>query len=122
MKLNDGRIFASLVSDVVNNRSLIIKSDGKAVRPFCYISDTVSALFTILLKGKNGEAYNISNPTQSASVNLLAKNIANIFPEKKIKIIRKNTLKQKYVNESVRIQKPDISKIKKLGWRPTVSI
>ena len=50
------------------------------------------------------------------------KNIANIFPEKKIKIIRKNTLKQKYVNESVRIQKPDISKIKKLGWRPTISI
>ena len=122
MKLTDGRIFASLVSDVVNNNNLSIKSNGKTVRPFCYISDTINALFTILLKGKNGEAYNISNPTQSASVNQLAKNIANIFPEKKIKIIRKNTLKQKYVNESVRIQKPDISKIKKLGWRPTISI
>ena len=122
MKLNDGRIFASLVSDVVNNRSLIIKSDGKAVRPFCYISDTVSALFTILLKGKNGEAYNISNPTQSVSVNQLAKIIANIFPEKNLKIIKKSDLKPKYVNKSVTIQKPNISKIQKLGWHPTFSI
>jgi len=122
MKLSDGRIFASLVSDVVNNRNLIIKSNGKTVRPFCYISDTISALFTILLKGKNGEAYNISNPTQSVSVNQLVKIIANIFPEKNLKIIKKNNLKHKYANKSVTIQKPDISKIQKLGWHPTFSI
>ena len=122
MKLNDGRIFASLVSDVVNNRNLIIKSNGKAVRPFCYISDTISALFTILLKGKNGEAYNISNPIQSVSVNQLVKIIANIFPEKNLKIIKKSNLKHMYENKLVTIQKPNISKIQKLGWHPTFSV
>ena len=75
-----------------------------------------------MLKGKNGEAYNISNPTQSVSVNQLVKIIANIFPEKNLKVIKKNNLKHKYVNKLVRIQKPDISKIQKLGWNPTFSV
>ena len=51
-----------------------------------------------------------------------AKDDLNIFPEKNLKVIKKNNLKHKYVNKLVRIQKPDISKIQKLGWNPTFSV
>ena len=39
MKLDDGRVYADFVSDIVNNRNLEIWSDGSAKRAFCYLSD-----------------------------------------------------------------------------------
>ncbi len=122
MNLNDGRVFSSLVSNVIKNNNLKIYSDGKAIRPFCYITDTISALFIILLNGKNGDAYNVSNPSQAVSVNQLVKTIKNIYPEKKLKIIRNNKLKRNQRHDDTAIQKPDISKIQKLGWTHNVSI
>mgnify|MGYP001399374666 CR=1 FL=1 len=121
MNLDDGRIFASLVSDVVKNKKLLINSNGKTERPFCYIVDTVTAMFIILLKGKNGEAYNISNPSQTVTINKLTKLIVKIFPEKKLEITRRKNRKKQIKNLTV-TQYPDISKLKKLGWKPTFSI
>ncbi|MDC0063901.1 NAD-dependent epimerase/dehydratase family protein [Candidatus Nitrosopelagicus sp.] len=122
MNLDDGRIFASLVSDVIKNKNLSINSNGKTERPFCYIVDTVTAMFTILLKGKTGEAYNISNPSQTVSVNKLAKTIVDIFPEKKLKIIKRKSQKNKQTKNLITTQYPDICKIKRLGWNPKFSI
>lgn len=122
MKLDDGRVFADFVSNVVKNENIIIKSDGSAKRPFCYISDTITGLFTILTKGINGHAYNISNPNSLVSINELAKIICNLFPEKKLKIIRHKQYQNGYLESKIDIQNPDITKLKKLGWSPTISI
>lgn len=49
---NDGRIMSDIISDVVNNRNIILKSNGEALRAFCYISDAIIGILTIILKGK----------------------------------------------------------------------
>ena len=61
MDLYDGRVFADFVADVVAGRDIIMKSDGSATRPFCYLADVVQGIFTVLLRGRVGEAYNIGS-------------------------------------------------------------
>ena len=56
MDLDDGRVFADLVADIIAGRNIVMKSDGKHRRPFCYLADAVEGIFTVLLRGKNGEA------------------------------------------------------------------
>ena len=49
MRLDDGRVFADFVSDIVARRNIVMKSDGTACRPFCYLADVIVALFSVLL-------------------------------------------------------------------------
>lgn len=123
IKLDDGRVYADFVSNVVQNKNLIVKSDGKAKRPFCYITDATIAFFLILLNGENGNAYNVSNPDSNVSILNLAKIISKLFPEKKLKVIVKKDFNEKnYLKSSIKNQNPDISKLRTLNWKPEVSI
>ena len=123
IKLDDGRVFADFVSNVVNNHDIVIKSDGTAKRSFCYIVDATLAFFTILLKGKNGDAYNVANPDCYVTILELAKKISSLFPEKKLKVIfDKQSIDDEYIKSKIYLQNPDITKITKLGWTPKFSI
>jgi UDP-glucuronate decarboxylase len=120
MKLNDGRVFADFVNAIVNNRNITLNSDGKAVRPFCYLADAVIGFFTVLLKGEDGQAYNVANNRQLVSILNLAKILTGLFPEKKLKVIQKKHFSG-YLKSPVFKIFPSIEKISKLGWQPKVS-
>ena len=121
MDLNDGRIFADFVGNVIKGEELLIKSDGKAVRAYCYLRDAVLGFLTVMMKGKNGEAYNIGNDNACVSVSELAEIIVKIIPEKKIKI-HYDIGAIEYTKTNVMSIKPDISKAKKIGFNPSVGI
>lgn len=122
MDLGDGRVYADFISDIVHNRNIEMKSDGKAERAFCYISDATAAFFLILLNGKNGEAYNAGNPGQEISIISLAEKLVKMFPEKKLKVISKKQTDDGYLRSAVSRNSPDITKISQLGWKPVTSI
>jgi len=121
--LSDGRVFADFVSDIINGRNIQLKSDGSAVRPYCYLTDAVRGFYTVLLKGAVGEAYNIGNDKTEVSVLELAKILVGLFPEKKLGISRVPDHKpSEYLKSPIVRNCPDISKAKSLGWNPTISI
>ena len=123
MRLDDGRVFADFVSDVVNGRDIIMKSDGSAVRAFCYLADAVVGFFTVLLKGTSVQAYNVGNDEGKISIAELAKILVDILPDKHLKIIRKeNEYAPGYIKSKISVNVPDTSKIRQLGWRPFYSI
>tara|TARA_B110000285_G_C15118907_1_gene615877 strand:+ start:30 stop:1091 length:1062 start_codon:yes stop_codon:yes gene_type:complete len=123
LKLDDGRVFADFVADVVLKRKILIKGDGSEKRCFCYISDATIGFLNILLNGVNGEAYNLANPTCEISIKNLAKLISNLFPNRKIKIkFNKSSVKKNYLKSPVIKVLPSIEKIKKIGWCPKTSL
>ncbi|MCL4512105.1 MAG: NAD-dependent epimerase/dehydratase family protein [Bacteroidetes bacterium] len=122
MALDDGRVFADFVADIVNDRNIVMKSDGSAVRPFCYLADAVAGFFTVLLKGQVSEAYNIGNDKGEISILDLAELLVSTFPEKKLKVVRQERLTgNDYLKSPIARNCPNISKIGKLGWKPTTS-
>jgi nucleoside-diphosphate-sugar epimerase len=124
MSLNDGRVFADFVADILNNRNILLSSDGSAMRSFCYLSDATIAFFMALLNGKIGEAHNVGNPLCEISIINLANKLVSLFPERELKVLmNENNDNRNYLRSIVSRNCPDISKINKnLGWNPKTEI
>ncbi|MEO6445453.1 MAG: NAD-dependent epimerase/dehydratase family protein [Gemmatimonadaceae bacterium] len=60
-RVDDGRIIPDLMRAASRGTPLVLLSDGRATRSFCYISDAVAGFYLAMLKGVPGEAYNIGN-------------------------------------------------------------
>jgi UDP-glucuronate decarboxylase len=122
MDLNDGRVFADFVADVVARRDIVMKSDGRARRPFCYLADTIEGIFTTLFRGNVGEAYNVGTESET-SILELAQLLCRLFPERKCGVIRQERKPgDPYIASSTSGGHLDISKIKSLGWSPTTDV
>ncbi len=123
LQLDDGRVFADFVRDIVNNQDIVLNSDGSAVRAFCYIADATVGFFSVLFHGLSGEAYNVGNPEGAISILELAELLISLFPEKNLKLI-KNNVSQKlaYMPSKITHNIPSILKIKELGWQPKCSL
>jgi nucleoside-diphosphate-sugar epimerase len=123
MELDDGRVFADFVADVVAKRDIVLKSDGLAQRSFCYVADATLGFLTVLLAGEKAEAYNVGNPGAEIRIKELAKLIATLFPEREIEV-QFNLMKSSspYLKSPVLRSCPSIEKISRLGWRPTIGL
>jgi UDP-glucuronate decarboxylase len=123
MSLDDGRVYADFIADILNNRDIVMKSDGSAIRAFCYLADAVQGFLTVLLKGDKGQAYNIGNDHCETSIFDLACKLTSLFPEKKLRVVKKDVVQStEYLRSSILRNCPDISKVRMLGWQPTTSI
>ena len=122
MHLNDGRVYADFVSDVVQGKDISMHSDGSAERSFCYISDAIAAFFTVLVEGSDGQAYNIGNANMVACIRDFADLLVSLFPEKKLAITKGASDVPGYVSSRVTSCVPDTKKLEALGWRAQVSL
>jgi UDP-glucuronate decarboxylase len=118
MSFDDGRVFADFVANVVQNQNIVMKSDGRAIRAFCYLADATKAYFTVLLRGKIGEAYNVGNANAELSVLELAEMLVKLFPEKNLQVVRQIPLVDAhgYLPSSVIHNTINMDKINQLGW------
>lgn len=123
MALDDGRVYADFVADVLARRDIQMKSDGTARRAFCYLTDATIGFFTVLLCGTVGEAYNVGNPEQELSMLELARTVATLAPQAATKVVEfSSPLNDSYLPSPVSRLTPDVSKLAKLGWQPTTSV
>ena len=109
----ENRVFAQFARAVMEGRPIVLKTDGSKAHCYCYTADAVTGLLTVLLKGKVGEAYNVSNEDTFMSIrdmaNMLTKNVimeldnSGVYPP---------SAKMKVVS----------SKLRALGWCPTVGL
>lgn len=87
---NDGRVMADFIGNAVRGENIVLNSSGEAVRSFLYLSDAIIALFTLLLNGESGQAYNVSNETEPFPIYRVAQIICELFPEKNIQVVFSN--------------------------------
>ncbi|MEG4343159.1 NAD-dependent epimerase/dehydratase family protein [Microcoleus sp. A003_D6] len=123
MSLDDGRVYADFIANIVNNTDIVMKSDGSAIRAFCYLADAIQGFLTVLLKGEDGQAYNVGNDRGEASILDLANRLVSLFPEKRLKVVKQEvTQPPGYLRSNILRNCPDISKVRGLGWEPTTSV
>ncbi len=75
--LNDNRAYAQFLLQALSGKDIIMKSEGKQERSYCYVADCATALLTILLAGASGQAYNIANKDSIITIRSMAELIAD---------------------------------------------
>ena len=61
MRLRDGRVVPSFISQALSNEPLTIFGDGSQTRSFCYVSDFIEGVFRLAMSDQHGPV-NIGNP------------------------------------------------------------
>ena len=119
--LQDGRVFADFVADIVHRRDISMNSDGAARRAFCYISDAIRGLFYVLFNGQAGSPYNVANPAGDLSIYELAQLLTGLYPDLGLQVIRRGIDSSKpYLPSHFARLLPDVTQLEALGWKAMV--
>lgn len=111
----ENRVFAQFARAAINGDDIVLKSSGKSSKPYSYTTDTASGILTMLLKGKNGEAYNVSNDDTYISINDMAKLVKDHF-NPTINIIHDIDPNSGYAPDT--LLHLTSAKLQDLGWKP----
>jgi nucleoside-diphosphate-sugar epimerase len=122
MSVNDGRVQADFLKNVINNENIVMKSEGLAVRTYTYVADAVNAIFKVLLDSKD-IVYNISNEYDKISIKELAELLVRLYSDRGIKLITKINHDNDKGNSSFTLGILSSKKIREeLKWEPIYSI
>lgn len=116
----DDRAFAEFVYSVLDGRDIVLRSDGRAVRPYCYLADVTDALLRILLMGEDGDAYLVAYPEASCSIVELATFLASADPARPVAVHTASVASTTDVVNRDPQRALDISKLRELGWQPRI--
>lgn len=123
MTIDDGRVQADFLRNVINNEDIVLKSKGEAVRTYTYIGDATNAMFKVLLYSHD-MVYNIADENCKTSIRELAETMVDIYPERGLKLVFDIPKEQKNDGTaSFTLGILSTDKIRKeLGWVPKYSI
>ncbi|MBU1858265.1 MAG: NAD-dependent epimerase/dehydratase family protein [Verrucomicrobia bacterium] len=120
LRLNDRRVLPDFFRDVLNNRDVMILSDGRSTRTFCYVSDAIEGYLRLILSHENGESFNIGTDAPEVSMADLAYMVIRVCG-KDVKVVRKVSKDAHYLTDNPQRRCPDIAKARqRLGFRPKV--
>lgn len=77
LNLNIHFAIGNFIRDVIQNKNIIIKGDGRSLRSYLYTADLVIWLFTILLNSNDKSIYNVGSSNEISIYNL-AKKVSNL--------------------------------------------
>lgn len=112
---SDNRVSSAWAYAAARGKNIVMKSDGSQIRSYCYCLDSASAILKVLLKGKSGHAYNISNPDSIISIKNMAEILAD-FAGVKLKVELPTGAETKGFNPMSN-SSIDSSELLELGWK-----
>jgi UDP-glucuronate decarboxylase len=122
LALDDGRVFADFVGNIVRREDIVLNSPGLSSRSFCYIKDATLGFLYVLLQGEKMQAYNIANPAASINIKDLAHLLVKMFPERSLKVVMKTFNDKAYIPSSFDKLLPSVKKMEELGWYPVTGL
>ncbi len=78
MLSTDTKAISQFIQKAVCGQDIILKSAGEQYYSYTYVADAVNGLLSVMLNGRNGEAYNIADESCDIKLKDLAKMIADI--------------------------------------------
>ncbi len=111
MRLDDGRVVPSFISQALRGEDLTVFGKGDQTRSFCYVSDLVGGLVALMEKGDN-RPVNLGNP-EELTIREFAVRIRDLV-DPSLRIIEKPL-----PVDDPRRRRPDITRaMELLGWSP----
>lgn len=115
---DDGRVFAEFARCAIEKKDIVLHTKGETKRNYLDVMDAVNAIFTVLLRGENGQAYNAANEDTYCSIFEMAKLVAEKCTGNTINVLIKVEDEKKFGYAPTLKMNLDTSKLRKLGWEP----
>lgn len=117
MHPNDGRVVSNFIVQALKGEDITLYGDGEQTRSFCYVSDLVTGLVSLMGTGPDFVGpVNIGNPGEFTIRQLAERVIALTGAKSKL-------VHRPLPQDDPKQRQPDISLAQeKLGWAPTVSL
>lgn len=114
MLVSDTKAISQFIKNGLAKENIILKSEGNQLYSYNYVADSVSGLLTILLKGENGEAYNIADKASDITLKNLAGIIAELSGTNVVFNLPDEMERAGYSKATKALM--DSSKLQSLGW------
>jgi nucleoside-diphosphate-sugar epimerase len=114
---HDDRAFAEFAWSAARGEPLMVRSDGKDRRSYCYLADAAVMLWHVLLHGEAGQAYNVGCCEPLVTIRTLAETIARMA-EPPAPVVHHSQQVGSRGTGAPRVSCPDIQKVTQLVGAP----
>lgn len=118
--LSDNRMPMQFAKAAVEKKNIVLHTEGKSISNFVYLTDAITGILTILLKGERGQAYNVCNDAETRSVREIAELVATEVVEGQISVKIEKKQNMGYAPDVVMYLNSD--KLRILGWKAEVDM
>ena len=112
----DTKALSQFLKNAVANEDIILKSQGMQYYSYLHVYDAISGIMTCLLKGKCGEAYNVSDSSDILSLREIAEYVSSLAGKKVIFQLPSELQAKGFLKVLKVVLVND--KLRALGWSP----
>lgn len=126
LKITDGRVLPDFAANVLAGKDIVMLSDGKPKRTFCYATDAIAGYYKVLMNGGLGEPYNIGIEKPEISMAELAQLVSGAAKQLfgyEGKVVLGKAKEADYLVDNPNRRCPVIAKAREqIGYNPRVTI
>ena len=116
----DSKALSQFIGNAVRGEDIVLKSEGTQFFSYIYTADAVSAILTGLLKGEDGQAYNVADAQSNITLRDLAAVLAHTAGTQVVFELPDAVEQAGFSKATMAIL--DSAKLKALGWIPMQTI
>lgn len=121
LALDDGRVQADFLADVVNGHNVRMMSAGAAMRTYTYVADAVRGTFYAHLLGSDADVYNVADPNGNVTIRQLAEAFVQSRPAKALTLEFANPDDDRSYSPVAALGLSS-DKLARLGWTPAYTL
>jgi dTDP-glucose 4,6-dehydratase len=119
---NDTRVAVQFTRSVIENKDIVLKTEGKTRRPCIYTRDVIAGICTVLLKGSAGEAYSVANTDTAVTIKETAEMVVEKIAGNTIKVVLDIDVPAEYAPNLNLNLNLNLNRIKSLGWKAEIGL
>jgi UDP-glucuronate decarboxylase len=120
LRLDDGRVVPDFISNALAGTPIVVLSDGRATRSFCYIVDFVVGLLHLLVLDAAGEAFNLGND-EEVSIRTVAETVGELAGGLEVRFEESDD--PHYLTDNPERRCPDLAKTRAaVDWAPEITL
>ncbi len=122
ISISDNRVSMQFAKSVINGTDIVLHTEGKTLSNFCYTSDSIRGIFTVLLNGIDGETYNVCNDIETRSIRKIAELVAEKVAGGAIQVVYDIPKSNSFGYAPDVTLRLSSKKLMSLGWTPKIDL
>ena len=119
VRREDNRVYAQFMRSGMTGENIVLLTRGGTRHSYLHTADAATAILTVLLKGKSGEAYNAANEESYCSIREMAELVGKMYG---VKVTVQENMESNKIYPAELFMNLDTKKLKELNWQANTTL